>query len=70
MGVRIVRDGRENDLKATTAGDLRVIKLKCSTVSAGLGCMTEDDFKKRANYANQEGRCNADIPFPLPKLAK
>lgn len=58
------------DLKAATAGDMRVIKLKCSTVSAGMGCMTEEDFKKRANYANQEGRCNSEIPFPLPKLSK
>jgi len=45
------------------------IKLKCSTVSAGIGCLTEDDFKRRGEYANQDGRCNKEIPFPLPKIA-
>jgi hypothetical protein len=46
------------------------IKLKCSTVSLGIGCLTEADFKKRTNYANQDGSCSNDIPFPLPKLVK
>lgn len=43
------------------------IKLKCSTVSLGIGCMTADDFKNKV-YANQEGKCNPDIPHPLPKI--
>jgi hypothetical protein len=45
------------------------IKLKCSTVSAGMGCLRDEDFKQRAEYANQEGRCNSEIPFPLPKIS-
>ena len=45
------------------------VPLKCSTVSEQLGCMTDDDFKSKA-YASQDGRCNADIPFPLPKIQK
>ena len=45
------------------------IKAKCSTVSQGMGCMTDIDFKQRAQYANQEGSCNKDVPFPLPKIA-
>lgn len=46
-----------------------VIKLKCSTVSETMGCLTEDDFKTKT-YAQQEGRCNDEIPFPLPKIVK
>jgi hypothetical protein len=46
-----------------------VIKIKCSTVSAGMGCLTDLDFKQRAVYANQDGSCNKDIPFPLPKVS-
>jgi hypothetical protein len=45
-----------------------MLKLKCSTVSQGMGCMTDEDFKKRAEYANQDGKCNPEIPFPLPKI--
>lgn len=46
------------------------IKIKCSTVSATIGCMTEEDFKSRPQYANQDGNCNKDLPFPLPKVSK
>lgn len=45
-----------------------IIKLKCSTVSLGIGCMTSEDFKNKV-YANQEGKCNPDVPHPLPKIA-
>jgi hypothetical protein len=47
-----------------------VAKLKCSTVSGTIGCMTEADFKARPQYANQDGQCNTNLPFPLPKIAK
>ena len=47
----------------------QVVKLKCSTVSAALGCMPEEDFKSRS-YANEEGQCNNSIPFPVPKIQK
>ncbi len=46
-----------------------LVKLKCSTVSETIGCMTSQDFKKRT-YAQQDGRCNQKIPFPLPKIVK
>lgn len=46
------------------------IKLKCSTASANIGCMLASDFKERANLAGQEGRCNDELPVPLPKLVK
>lgn len=46
-----------------------VTKLKCSTVSASIGCLEESDFKTKS-YAQQEGNCSSEIPFPLPKLVK
>lgn len=48
----------------------KTIKLKCSTVSDALGCMTEDDFKSRA-FAEDDGKCQSfsKVPHPLPKLA-
>jgi len=45
-----------------------VVKLKCSSVSQNLGCMTEIDFAKRQNYSQQDGKCNKKLPFPLPKI--
>lgn len=45
------------------------IPLKCSTASAAIGCMTDVDFKSRP-YASQDGICNEEIPFPLPKIQK
>jgi predicted small lipoprotein YifL len=44
-------------------------KLKCSTVSAAIGCMSEEDFKTR-QYASEDGVCNETLPFPLPKIQK
>lgn len=46
-----------------------VTKVKCSTVSAAIGCTTDEDFKKRP-YASQDGVCSGEIPFPLPKIQK
>ena len=45
--------------------------VKCSTVSAALGCYLESDFIKKP-FASEEGRCQSrnKVPFPLPKLAK
>ena len=42
-------------------------KIKCSTVSANLGCYLEDDFKTK-KFAEQEGKCDITLPFPLPKV--
>lgn len=46
------------------------LKVKCSTVSRSLGCMTDADFKGREQYAKQENKCNATLPFPIPKLTQ
>lgn len=58
--------GVDSDTKQVTK-----FKIKCSTVSAALGCYTEQDFQTKP-FSKDEGRCanlNA-IPFPLPKIAK
>jgi hypothetical protein len=44
------------------------LKLKCSTVSPNIGCMTSDDFKARAQYANQENVCNQSLPLTPKKI--
>lgn len=44
------------------------VKLKCSTVSGNIGCIKEEDFKARAVLAQQENRCNYDIPTTLKKI--
>jgi hypothetical protein len=44
--------------------------LKCSSVSGTIGCMTQDDFQARKDYAAQDGTCNHELPFPLPKIVK
>jgi hypothetical protein len=48
-----------------------IIKIKCSTVSGGIGCMTEDEFKQKPAYSVQEGHCQPTtvVPFPLPKIS-
>ena len=43
------------------------VEAKCSTVSESIGCMTKEDFMKRT-YSSEEGSCNKNIPFPLPKI--
>lgn len=45
-----------------------VVKLKCSTVSSAVGCSKDEDFKARAVLAQQENRCNTDIPKTLKKI--
>ena len=49
----------------------QVIKLKCSTGSPNIGCLTENDFKTKA-YAQEDGKCQptAKVPYPLPKIGK
>ena len=45
-----------------------VISLKCSTVSANIGCIKGEDFKARAVLARQENTCNSEIPANLKKI--
>jgi hypothetical protein len=47
----------------------RIVKVKCSTVSSTIQCLEDADFKTKP-FASEDGRCNANIPFPLPKIAK
>lgn len=49
------------DLVEKATGTVRV-RLKCSTVSGAIGCRTDTP--------PEEGRCNASLPHPLPKIAK
>ena len=48
----------------------KTIELKCSTVSGTIGCIEKVDFQSRKQYSNQEGVCNKELPFPLPKILK
>lgn len=45
--------------------------IKCSTVSASIGCMLQSDFEKKP-YAADDGQCQpiTKVPFPIPKVAK
>ena len=45
-----------------------ITKIKCSTYSIGIGCMTAKEFGTK-QYAQQDGSCNSDITYPLPKIA-
>jgi hypothetical protein len=47
------------------------VKVKCSTVSASVGCMTQTDFDTKP-YAADDGQCQdvSKVPYPIPKIAK
>lgn len=49
----------------------KVVKVKCSTVSAATGCLEDADFKTKP-WASDDGRCQSvsKVPFPLPKIGK
>jgi hypothetical protein len=49
----------------------QLVKVKCSTVSASLGCMSDEEFKSKP-FAGDDGHCQpvTKVPFPLPKLNK
>lgn len=58
---------REDERDAKGRPVIEKYKVKCSTVSANLGCYLEEDFKQKP-FADQENQCNREIPFPLPKV--
>lgn len=60
-----------NTIMSVNGKQIEKFKVKCSTVSASLGCYLEDDFAKKP-FAAEEGRCQPinKVPFPLPKLVK
>ena len=43
------------------------IDIKCSTVSAALGCMLDSTFKTKP-YNTSDGKCSTEVPFPIPKI--
>jgi hypothetical protein len=45
------------------------IKIKCSTASAATGCLFDKEFKGKP-FAAEDGKCNVNAPFPVPKIAK
>ena len=45
-------------------------QLVCSTYSSSVGCYRKEDFEKTPNLAQQNGRCNSEVPYPLPVLKK
>ena len=49
----------------------RVVKTKCSTVSANTSCLEDADFKTKP-FAADDGHCQPTnkVPYPLPKIAK
>lgn len=44
------------------------VSLKCSTVSAAVGCYLAQDFKARPALASQENSCNKTLPAHLKKI--
>jgi hypothetical protein len=49
----------------------RLVKVKCSTVSANTSCLEDADFKTKP-FAADDGHCQPTnkVPYPLPKIAK
>jgi len=45
------------------------IPIKCSTVSAALGCMLDSTFKTKP-YNTSDGKCSTEVPFPIPKIER
>lgn len=60
-----------NTIMSVNGKEVEKFKVKCSTVSASLGCYLDADFAKKP-FAAEEGHCQSinKVPFPLPKLAK
>lgn len=44
-------------------------QLKCSTYSASIGCMLQQDFQKKRFY-QEDGNCSEEVPDPLQKIVK
>lgn len=49
---------------------LEKLPVKCSTVLSALGCYRDEDFAKKANLNQDEGRCQPmdKVPYPLPEM--
>ena len=44
--------------------------LMCSTFSQSVGCYRKEDFDKNTNLAKQNGTCNSQAPYPIPRIGK
>lgn len=44
------------------------VKIKCSTFSKGIGCMTQKSFETKT-YAKQDKSCDRKLKWPLPRIA-
>lgn len=57
------------NIMAVEGKEVEKFTVKCSTVSASLGCYMESDFIKKP-FASEEGHCQptSKVPFPLPKI--
>jgi len=60
-----------NTIMSVNGKEVEKFSIKCSTVSAALGCYIDTDFVKKP-FAAEEGKCQPvnKVPFPLPKLGK
>lgn len=60
-----------NTIMSVDGKSVEKYTVKCSTVSAALGCYLDTDFIKKP-FAAEEGKCQNTnkVPFPLPKLGK
>lgn len=60
-----------NSIMSVEGKEIEKYTIKCSTVSAALGCYLDADFVKKP-FAMEEGKCQDTnkVPFPLPKLSK
>lgn len=55
--------------KDESPNDIERYGAVCSTVSESLGCYLRKDFEEKP-FAREEGHCNPNLPYPLPKLNK
>lgn len=64
-------DGWASGKLVDKANPAAYLKLKCSTVSGTIGCMSAADFQTKP-YAADDGKCQdvTKVPFPIPKIAK
>ncbi len=44
--------------------------LMCSTYSSSVGCYRKEDFMKDPQLSGLDGKCNSEVPNPLPVLKK
>lgn len=58
-------------VKLVSKDNTQTINLKCSTVSASVGCMFADEFKTKI-YSGEEGHCQSitKVPFPFRKITQ